>query len=443
MKSKIFCSMIALVLVFSACDKDRIQQEEDEDGANAVVRLGSQIEGEYTVYSDGLAKVIIEGDEKYITRFKLIDDYANTLYAYCADINAPCYEGSRYKSVPGDDYFTKGEDVKIMAAITYAMNEYGALEATNPYGYRQLLQCVIWRIIHDYEVTSVDNAEGEIIKDIIDHIYDHIDDMKNDYSTGITMEGTGAATRAGTFVNYGPYQVSENALLTDAGFDLTFDPDGNQAAFVDGQGLEIMQVKSGEPFYVQVPNDASGEYSFTATASTTKKLWYVNDFQFFIDVRDSNVPYMYQPLFRPITNSGEWTSFYTCSGNFTATPMEPEEPEKIMLTCLIWNNRDCGGSRGIDRFTVDGITLKDSKNYVTPADFNARTAKTPGKKGITAIYTVTERTVKDACGKRIKVYDIKVAFYKDGVWKGYGGTITVDGPGGNNKNQQVELIRIF
>ena len=43
----------------------------------------------------------------------------------------------------------------------------------------------------------------------------------------------------------------------------------------------------------------------------------------------------------------------------------------------------------------------------------------------------------------LKVYDITVALYNAGVWKGYGGTVTVDNPGGNNANQQVELERIF
>ena len=44
------------------------------------------------------------------------------------------------------------------------------------------------------------------------------------------------------------------------------------------------------------------------------------------------------------------------------------------------------------------------------------------------IRTVTEITVTDHNGKYIKVC---------------GGTITVDNPGGNNKDQQVDLARIF
>ncbi len=443
MKRRIFCSLMALTLVFGACDKDSVQQPEDENDAAEIVLLSEQAEpeGEYTVHSDGIVNVVIDGIVKPITRFKLTDDYQNTLYAYCADMNAPCYEGARYKSVPGDDYFTKGEDVKIMAAITYAMNEYGTLETTNPYGYRQLLQCVIWRIIHNCEVTSVDNAEGAIIKDIVDHIYDNIDDMKDDYNTGITMEGTGAAAKAGAFVDYGPYRVSENALLPDVDFDLTIAPDGNGAVFVDEQGTEIARVKSGEPFYVRVPDDASGEFTFTATTTTTTKFWYVGDFQFFIDVRDSNVPYVYQPLFRPVTNTADRTHFSTCSGSFTATPTEPET---ITLTCLSWNNGNCGGNGGgINQFTVDGITLKNSKNYVAPDKFDAKVAKTPGKKDVTAVYTVTERAVKGANGKYTKEYDIKVALYRDGVWKVYAGTITVYNLGGNNKNQQIDLVRIF
>jgi hypothetical protein len=296
----------------------------------------------------------------------------------------------------------------------------------------------------------VNNSEGRIIKDVVDHIYDNIDEITDDYNTSVVMTGEDTAVKDGDFVRYGPYQVSENALLNDVDFQLTIESDDRLMIFVDRSGMEITQVKPGEPFYVRVPNDVSGEVEFTATATKTKELWYVNDFQFFIDVRDHAFPYMYQPLFRPVTNPDEWTYFYSCSGNFTITEPDPDpdpdpdpEPEKITLTCLSWNNGKGCNSGGINQFKVDGVTLKNSKNYVTPASFNARVAKKPGKNDPTAIYTVTERTVTDRKGKYVKVYDIKVAFYKDGIWKGYGGTITVDNPGGNNKNQRVDLIRIF
>jgi hypothetical protein len=111
---------------------------------------------------------------------------------------------------------------------------------------------------------------------------------------------------------------------------------------------------------------------------------------------------------------------------------------------LNWKNGSGNGNGGgINSFTVDGITMKNNKNYVTPVNFDVMVNKTPVKNDETAIYTVTERTVTENSGKYVKGYDIKVAFYKDGVWKGYGGEITVDNPGGNNKNQTVDLLRIF
>jgi len=453
MEIKFVGGLFALALIFSACDKDLIHQEEkvvevkEESSVNAI--SPKNLEGEYIVYSDGLAAAIIDERLVYITRFKLIDDFENAEYAYCADMNSPCYEGARYKSVSADGYFKNGEDKKIMAALTYMMNEYGRMETTNPYGYRQMIQSIIWRIIHGYEVTSVYNDEAEIITDVINHIYDNIDEITEDYNTSVTMTGENVAITDGIFVNYGPYHVSENVLLTDVVFELTFDVGGNSAKFVDKTGKKTTQVKPGEQFYVQVSNDVSGEFEFTATASATEELWYVDDFRFFIDIRDVDFPsiYQYQPLFQPLTNNDAQTYFYSCSSSFIIAPIEPPiEPEvdTITLTGLNWNNGNGNGNgAGINQFTVNGITLKNNKNYVVPADFDTKVAKIPGKKDETALYTVSERTVTDFNGKYVKVYDIKVAFYEAGVWKGYGGTITVDNPGGNNNKQQVDLERIF
>ena len=432
MKNIIYFSLTALAIVFSACSKDLTQQAEEESDVYAIRQ--KNVDGEYTVTSDGLDIVVIDGKPEYVTRFKLIDDDGNTEFAYCADMNTPCYEGSRYKSVSADGYFQNGEDVKIKAALTYMMNEYGSMENTNPRGYRQMTQCILWRIIHGYEVTSVNNKEGAIIKDVIDHIYNNIDDLTEGYSTSLSMEGEG----------YGPYRVAENALLKDVVFDLTFDQGGDFAKFIDENGAEITQVKIGEPFFVKITDGASGDFRFTATASTTKELWYVNDFQFFIDVRDVNFPtkHEYQPLFQPLTTQDARTYFYSCSANLTITPTEPET-EKITLTGLSWNNGvGNGNGAGINQFTVNGIVLKNNKNFVTPVTFDVLVSKTPGKNEETAIYAVTERTVENN-GKYVKIYDVKVALYTENLWKGYGGSITVDNPGGNNANQKVDLERIF
>ncbi|MDR0373311.1 MAG: hypothetical protein LBI79_07145 [Nitrososphaerota archaeon] len=119
--------------------------------------------------------------------------------------------------------------------------------------------------------------------------------------------------------------------------------------------------------------------------------------------------------------------------------------EKITLTGLNWNNGNGNGNGGgINQFSVNGVTLKSNKNYVTPANFDVTIAKTSlGKNDNTEIYTVTDITVTSNDGTFVKVYDIKVALYQNGTWKGYSGSITVDNPGGNNKNQQTDLTRIF
>ncbi|MDR1992347.1 MAG: hypothetical protein LBQ98_02440 [Nitrososphaerota archaeon] len=117
------------------------------------------------------------------------------------------------------------------------------------------------------------------------------------------------------------------------------------------------------------------------------------------------------------------------------------DSEQIMITSLSWNN---GNDGGINQFSINGITLKNNKNYVTPANFDAIVAKTTfDKTDNTEIYTVTKTTVTDNDGQYVKVYDIKVALCQDGAWKGYSGSITVDNPGGNNKNQQTDLARFF
>jgi|GEM_PF-3315393 len=120
--------------------------------------------------------------------------------------------------------------------------------------------------------------------------------------------------------------------------------------------------------------------------------------------------------------------------------------EKVVITNLNWNNgntsdKNGANGAGINQFKVDNVTLKNNKNYVTPANFNTAVNKIPGKNDATQIYTVTERTVNEN-GKYVKVYDVKVAFYAAGIWKVYEGTITVDNPGGNDNNQKIDLLRI-
>jgi len=476
MKNRIFCSIVALAMVFSACSKDdfedQVESNEDltvanQEDDNAVSR--TNLGDEYIVNPDGLAAAIVNDRYVYITRFILTDVHGNERYAYCADMESPCYPGSTYISVSANGYFKDDAEIKIKAAFNYVMNHYGWMEASNPHGYRLIVQCIMWRIIHGYEVTLVGNAEAELIKEVIDYVYDNIDEITENHNAGIAIEGVDDATVDGRFVNYGPYMISENALLTDVYFNLSNDAEG--VIFISDTGTEITQVKPEEPFYLRVSHDFSGDISFTATASKTNELYYVNDFLFFIDVRDVDFPvsYQFQPLFQPIVSHEAWTDFYSYTYKFEITPteIEPEpkpkpdkpkpdpkpkpdkpkpdpKPETITLTGLSWNNGNGNGNgAGINQFTVNGITLKNNKNHVTPANFEILIKRTPGRNDVTAIYTVTERTVSLSNGKYQKVYDIKVALYGNGSWKGYRGTITVDNPGGNNKNQQVVLERYF
>ena len=436
MKNKISCCIVALALVFSGCSENLPDMAEVEKGDEAgffqQVRFNNS-ECEYTVYyADVPAYIVIGGKVAGVTRLKLVDDYENSIYAYCANLNAYCYEEAEYKCASADDYFQNGEDTKIMAALSYIMNRYGEMETTNPTGFRQMIQGVIWSLIHGYTVTYVENTEGELIKDVVNYICDNIDDILNDYK-GISMKGVNTATENGLLMNYGPYKVSENAFLNDVDFQLTFIRNDVDAIFVNDSGEEITLVKIEEPFYLQVPNEVWGDIEFTATASNVEEIWYINDYKFLIDVREDD----YQQLFHPIMSLDSWDFFHSCSGSLS---IASTETETIMLTELSWNN---GNGGGINRFTVDGITLKNSKNYVTPANFDVLITKKPGKNDETAIYTVTERIVAKDNGTYLKEYGIKVALYIDGRWKGYSGVITVNNPGGNDANQQVELERIF
>lgn len=452
MKRKVSYYFLALAFIFSACSEDLTNDQEEASDMgqmeeNQISRSNDSFsECEFTVHSDGLSIIKINDEYQYVTRFKLTNDY-EIIYAYCANLNAPCYDGARYMCAPADDYFTNGEATKIMAALTYIMNQYGEMETTNLEGIKQMTQSVIWSIVHGYRVTFVQNVEQDIILEAIHYVCDNIDDLVNAYKAGVTLKGENNTTADGLFVNYGPYQISGNALLPDVEYLLTISQNDFNAQFINETGIEITQVKPEEPFYIRVTNDVSGDLKFSYTPSS-ENVFYVNDYQFFIDVREGE----YQQLFRPVMSLETEIPFYSSDVNVSITSPEPDpepdpepepKPEKITLTGLNWNNGNgCGNGNGINSFTVNGITLKNNKNYVTPANFNILITKTPGKKDVTALYTVTERTV--AKGKNyIKVYDIKVALYSDGVWKGYGGSITVDNPGGNNKNQQVDLERIF
>ncbi|MDR1992223.1 MAG: InlB B-repeat-containing protein [Nitrososphaerota archaeon] len=119
--------------------------------------------------------------------------------------------------------------------------------------------------------------------------------------------------------------------------------------------------------------------------------------------------------------------------------------DELVMTGINWNNGNANGNGdGINQFSVNGVTLKNNKNYMTSADFDTAVQKTPVKNDATALYTVDERTVLCSNGSYVKVYDVRVALFvaNAGTWKIYGGTIEVDNPGGNNANQTVILSLI-
>jgi hypothetical protein len=117
----------------------------------------------------------------------------------------------------------------------------------------------------------------------------------------------------------------------------------------------------------------------------------------------------------------------------------------ITLTGLNWNNGNGNGNGGgINQFSVNGVTLKNNKNYMTSASFDTAVKQAPAKNAETAIYSVDERSVQNSFGAYEKVYYVRVALFDSatGVWKIYAGTVSVNNPGGNDKDQQVVLTRI-
>ncbi|MDR0373562.1 MAG: hypothetical protein LBI79_08440 [Nitrososphaerota archaeon] len=105
------------------------------------------------------------------------------------------------------------------------------------------------------------------------------------------------------------------------------------------------------------------------------------------------------------------------------------------ITEVNWNNGNGNGNGGgINQLTVNGITLKNNKNYLEPEIFNVTIAKTTlTKNDPTAIYTVIGKTVNEDGGQYEKIYNIKIAFFEDGAWRIYAGKLAVDNPGGNVK----------
>ncbi|MCL2134185.1 MAG: hypothetical protein FWH37_01310 [Candidatus Bathyarchaeota archaeon] len=105
-----------------------------------------------------------------------------------------------------------------------------------------------------------------------------------------------------------------------------------------------------------------------------------------------------------------------------------------------WNNGNGNGNgNGINQLTVNGITLKNNKNYVEPKNFETTVTKTVlAKNDPTAIYTVIDKPVSNTNGGQYeKVYDIKIGLFENGAWKVYSGLLSTDNPGGNEAIQPI------
>ncbi|MDR0373255.1 MAG: hypothetical protein LBI79_06845 [Nitrososphaerota archaeon] len=305
-----------------------------------VLQTANAAEPQYTVKHSGLYKIIIDGREERVTRFSLYDQQDNFVgYAYCLNMDLPCYAWSTYKPVSVNEYLPPEKADQVMAALTYITNNHGYIEKTNPIGYEQLIQCLIWKIVHGYDVTYIEN--GADIVNILTDVINNLDKITYDYKTGITMKGEATATPIG----YGPFWISENIILSNVNYDLTFTQGGTNAIFVDETGKEIATAKPGEKFYVNLSDGASGQFAFTATASKDNDFRYIQNVNVFGDVddtgRESNP--LFQPLIQymaELLGAESKATFYSCSSSFTIQATGPSlGPAYTSVTATNTGNR--------------------------------------------------------------------------------------------------------
>jgi hypothetical protein len=116
----------------------------------------------------------------------------------------------------------------------------------------------------------------------------------------------------------------------------------------------------------------------------------------------------------------------------------------VMLRDLNWNNgnisnRNGANGGGINAFSIEGVTLRNNRNYLTPDNFEEALINPANQPA--AIYTVVERTVIEG-EVYTKVHVVRVALMGEQGWRLFEGTITVDNPGGNNNRQQIAVIQV-
>jgi hypothetical protein len=138
-------------------------------------------------------------------------------------------------------------------------------------------------------------------------------------------------------------------------------------------------------------------------------------------------------------------------------PKPPPPVDFVIATGLNWNNgkvkddKDGANGAGLNQFTVDGMTLKNNKNYLTPASFLKKfdipVVAAPGSKDEKAYFTLIERNPllpnQFNGNGAYKEYDVYVALYKSNQWTFYVGEIIVDNPGGNDDKQQLHFERTY
>ena len=268
---------------------------------------------EYHIYADGIATAIINQSYVGITRFRLIDDCDNIQHAWCANMGIETWDGLRYKCVSAEEHFLKDEDTKIMAAFTYVMNNHKQMETSNVHGYRQMKQSIVWRIIHDFQVNDIFNAQGTQIRNVINFVYSNINTITAAYRAGVTISGNPAAVGDGLF---GPFTIDENILFANIYFDLS----SNNAEFVNQAGDVVTQVMSGVQFYAR-PVNTSENINITAVASETQQLWYVDNYRFYVEMGDE-VPHRitFQPLIQELVHPNPIPAFYTVTRSFSVNP---------------------------------------------------------------------------------------------------------------------------
>ena len=116
-------------------------------------------------------------------------------------------------------------------------------------------------------------------------------------------------------------------------------------------------------------------------------------------------------------------------------PEETFDSDVIVVSNLNWNN---GNQSGINSFMIDGMTLKNNKNYMELEDFNIATMQEMKK--VPALFTVIEKNIENNNGYE-KEYVIKVALYKNGIWVLYNGSLIVNNEGGKEKDKTFELTK--